>query len=105
MPKDMDHNEFDFIDDLIQPFHQFLKQCNISVEVEGQEGQYISPMNENKLGQFKFPEELYMPPTDFPKQNSNSTLWNWILRKFMWYRLNFKVSWSITPVDSLYNKH
>lgn len=28
----MDHNEFDFIDDLIQPFHQFLKQCKIDVE-------------------------------------------------------------------------
>lgn len=25
MPKNMDHNEFDFIDDLIEPFHKFLK--------------------------------------------------------------------------------
>lgn len=34
-------------------------------------------------GQFRFPEYLYTPPVDFPKQNSNITLWNWILRKFM----------------------
>lgn len=31
MPRDMDHNEFDFIDDLITPFHQFLKQCKIDL--------------------------------------------------------------------------
>ena len=30
----MDHNEFDFNDDLIKPFSLFLKQCKISVEVE-----------------------------------------------------------------------
>lgn len=72
MPKSMDHNEFDFIDDLIEPFHKFLKQCHISVDVE-----------EGKNGVFKFPEELYYPPEDFPKANSNSTMWNWILRKFM----------------------
>jgi len=35
------------------------------------------------LGQFSFPEALYTPPADFPKENSNGTLWNWILRKFM----------------------
>jgi fermentation-respiration switch protein FrsA (DUF1100 family) len=34
MPKDMDHNEFDFIDDLIQPFYYFLKQCGIQVDPE-----------------------------------------------------------------------
>lgn len=44
MPKDMDHNEFDFIDDLIQPFYYFLKQCNIFVEVEpGSKGQIAFP--------------------------------------------------------------
>lgn len=69
----MDHNEFDFIDDLIQPFYYFLKQCNISVEVE-----------EDKKGTIEFKEELYIPPSDFPTQNNNSNLWNWILRKFMW---------------------
>lgn len=29
----MDHNEFDFNEDLIKPFSVFLKQCNISVEI------------------------------------------------------------------------
>lgn len=56
MPKSMDHNEFDFIDDLIEPFHKFLKQCHISVDPD-----------EESNDMFKFPEELYIPPTDFPK--------------------------------------
>ena len=51
----MDHNEFDFIDDLIQPFYYFLKQCNISVEPEN-----------GKKGSIDFPESLYVPPPDFP---------------------------------------
>jgi pimeloyl-ACP methyl ester carboxylesterase len=31
LPKDMDHNEFDFFDDLSLPFSGFLMQCGISV--------------------------------------------------------------------------
>jgi hypothetical protein len=30
----MDHNEFDFIDDLVQPFHNFLEQMGIKLEME-----------------------------------------------------------------------
>ena len=30
----MDHNEFDFNEDLIKPFSVFLKQCKIKLEVE-----------------------------------------------------------------------
>jgi len=71
MPKDMDHNEFDFIDDLIQPFYYFLKQSGIQVDLE--EG-------EEKI---RFPENLYEPPHDFPKENTNSNMWNWLIRKFM----------------------
>ena len=56
MPKDMDHNEFDFIDDLIQPFYHFLKQCSITVDVP-----------DGEKGQIEFPENLYIPPPDFPK--------------------------------------
>ena len=56
MPKDMDHNEFDFIDDLIQPFFYFLKQCGITVEPE-----------EGEKGQLVFPEHLYTPPPEFPR--------------------------------------
>ena len=118
MPRDMDHNEFDFIDDLIQPFHQFLKQCDISCDLEGAEGKktrcrsartgprlfkfgmaehqregslsaktnIIIPKRKKSasdLGQFSFPEHLYTPPADFPTENTNGTLWNWVLRKFM----------------------
>ena len=68
----MDHNEFDFIDDLIQPFYYFLKQCNVSVDVE-----------EGDNGNVEFPEKLYIPPPDFPKKNNNSTMWNWFMRKFI----------------------
>ena len=32
MPPHMDHNEFDFIDDLVQPFYHFLEQMEISLE-------------------------------------------------------------------------
>ena len=30
MPTRMDHNDFDFCEDLITPFYHFLKQCNLS---------------------------------------------------------------------------
>ena len=32
LPQDMDHNEFDFNEDLIRPFQQFLRQINVQVE-------------------------------------------------------------------------
>ena len=31
LPTRMDHNDFDFCEDLITPFHHFLKQCQINV--------------------------------------------------------------------------
>jgi hypothetical protein len=34
-------------------------------------------------GHIEFPEKLYIPPSDFPKKNTNSNMWNWIMRKFM----------------------
>jgi hypothetical protein len=55
-----------------------MDQQQTSIFGEGEP--YYDP---ERPGIFKFPEELYIPPLDFPKQNSNSTLWNWILRKFM----------------------
>lgn len=30
----MDHNEFDFNEDLIKPFAVFLRQCSISTDVD-----------------------------------------------------------------------
>lgn len=47
----MDHNEFDFIDDLVQPFYNFLKQLGISLDVKPGEN-----------GQMRFPESVYIPP-------------------------------------------
>jgi hypothetical protein len=47
----MDHNEFDFVDDLVQPFYNFLKQLGISLAVK-----------EGESGQMGFPESVYIPP-------------------------------------------
>mmetsp|Transcript_27363 Transcript_27363/g.26424 ORF Transcript_27363/g.26424 Transcript_27363/m.26424 type:complete len:143 (+) Transcript_27363:840-1268(+) len=72
IPKDMDHNEFDFIDDLIKPFYYFLRQCSISVDAD-----------EGSKGSIEFEEQLYIPPADFPKKSNTGSMWNWVLRKFM----------------------
>jgi hypothetical protein len=34
LPRNMDHNEFDFIDDLVNPFYNFLMQLGITLEPE-----------------------------------------------------------------------
>jgi len=89
----MDHNEFDFNEDLIKPFAVFLRQCKINVDIDDFDLDFDDSDHEvdwevlleirRQRGQIKFPEELYLPPSDFPKTNGNSNLWNWILRKFM----------------------
>lgn len=43
LPPMMDHNEFDFMEDLIQPFYNFLKQLNISLAAQPGEGQFKFP--------------------------------------------------------------
>jgi len=53
LPRMMDHNEFDFIDDLVQPFFNFLKQLGITLTVKVGEP-----------GHPKFPESLYIPPSN-----------------------------------------
>lgn len=63
LPPMMDHNEFDFIDDLIQPFYNFLEQMEISLEVEGSDPHH---------GQFKFPEHLFLPPQDQLERENNN---------------------------------
>ena len=40
-------------------------------------------VEEGKKGMIEFPEELYIPPNDFPKKNLNGSFWNWVIRKFM----------------------
>lgn len=47
----MDHNEFDFYDDLVDPFTDFLKQLKIDLSVREGEDPIL-----------KFPEYLYIPP-------------------------------------------
>ena len=89
----MDHNEFDFNEDLIKPFAVFLRQCKINVDIDDFDLDFDDSDQEidwevlleirRQRGQIKFPEDLYLPPKDFPKTNGNSNLWNWILRKFM----------------------
>ena len=47
MPPMMDHNEFDFIDDLVQPFYNFLEQMDIKLDAEDDDPSH---------GQINFPE-------------------------------------------------
>lgn len=49
----MDHNEFDFVDDLIQPFYNFLEQLGITVAPE---------KDDPHFGSLRFDEKLYLPP-------------------------------------------
>jgi hypothetical protein len=92
LPRAMDHNEFDFVEDLISPLHNFMAEVGIDVKPE--EG---DPNN----GQLNLPEELYIPPQTWLKsevdqmKKINNTedgklpppqrmgVWNWFLRKFL----------------------
>ena len=60
----MDHNEFDFVDDLVQPFFNFLDQLGISTEVEE---------DDPNKGQIMFPERLYIPPKSFTDREGQTT--------------------------------
>ena len=74
----MDHNEFDFIDDLVQPFYNFLEQMGIQLEKEH---------NDPNHGQINFPESLFLPPDDQVQREINiakrTTMWGWVLSKFI----------------------
>ncbi|CAI2375165.1 unnamed protein product [Moneuplotes crassus] len=52
LPAHMDHNEFDFFDDLSHPFYFFLLQCNVSIK---------------QKGQLVFPPEVYNVPDNIAK--------------------------------------
>lgn len=75
IPRNMDHNEFDFVDDLVQPFFNFLDQLGITTEVDE---------DDPTKGQIKFPERLYIPPKSFSDREGQTTqsLWSWLLSKF-----------------------
>ena len=51
LPEEMNHNEFDFFDDLTIPFSLFLTQCGISFEFSTDNG-FIN-----------FPSSIFSPPT------------------------------------------
>ena len=74
----MDHNEFDFIDDLVQPFYHFLENMNISLEADE---------NDPYHGQIHFAEHLFIPPADQVEkellQAKSMTMWGWLLQKFI----------------------
>ena len=69
LPKDMDHNEFDFFDDLSLPFSAFLMQCGISVMPESMHTAFIN-----------FPANIFSPP-NVPK-NQNKGRWNKFFKMF-----------------------
>ena len=51
LPNQMDHNDFDFYDDLITPFYHFLRQMQISMK---------EPLSAHS--QFKIPNEYFVIP-------------------------------------------
>ena len=52
LPETMNHNEFDFFDDLTIPFSTFLLQCGISFEFSIENG-FLN-----------FPSDLFTPPNE-----------------------------------------
>ena len=72
MPKYMNHNEFDFIDDLVHPFHSFLQRCMIP----------LAPA-EGTDGQIDFHEQLYLPPKYLETPEPERGVWNWFIKKFL----------------------
>lgn len=69
LPKDMDHNEFDFFDDLSLPFSAFLMQCGISVLPESMHTAFLN-----------IPAQLFSPPEI--KRNENKGTWNKFFKLF-----------------------
>jgi len=59
LPRMMDHNEFDFVEDLISPLHNFMLEVNIDVKPAA---------GDEENGQIQLPEDLYMPPPSWLKQ-------------------------------------
>lgn len=70
LPKEMDHNEFDFFDDLSIPFSSFLMQCGISVYPKRGEPDFPS-----------FPPDIFEAP-DHPAETLPKGTWNRLYRMF-----------------------
>lgn len=58
LPEEMDHNDFDFCEDLITPFYHFLKQHKISTK---------EPKSAHV--QMKFPDEYYIIPKAYQQMS------------------------------------
>jgi len=69
LPKEMDHNDLDYYEDLLEPLHRFLESCGISVEpLPGKE---FLPV----------PSHLFQPPENQALLNSKGRL-NKLLQKY-----------------------
>ncbi|CDW88352.1 UNKNOWN [Stylonychia lemnae] len=75
-PREMDHNQFDIINDLIIPFNTFMKKAGIS-------NSYSTNLQGfNKDGVVQFDQAFKEIPQEFEKvQATKSSIWNWIIRK------------------------
>ena len=59
LPNQMDHNDFDFYDDLITPFYHFLRQMQISMK---------EPLSAHS--QFKIPHEYFVIPKAYLQRSA-----------------------------------
>mmetsp|Transcript_8236 Transcript_8236/g.7644 ORF Transcript_8236/g.7644 Transcript_8236/m.7644 type:complete len:222 (+) Transcript_8236:144-809(+) len=66
LSNDMDHNVFDFYDDLSQPFYFFLTQCGINAVFEDQE---------KNTDAIIFPDDIYTPPDDRFNITRQQSIW------------------------------
>ena len=68
LPPEMDHNEFDYIDDLIHPLLKFFKQCQLQLEPISLGTAFLD-----------IPSGLFHPPPGQPKTKSKKAEENLIL--------------------------
>jgi hypothetical protein len=65
----MDHNDFEFDDDFVEPIFEFFKQMNLK----------MNEVDESIYEALNFPDEYYFPPlnviTDEKKLIKNSIIW------------------------------
>eukprot|EP00357_Protocruzia_adherens_P003311 CAMPEP_0115020588 /NCGR_PEP_ID=MMETSP0216-20121206/30266_1 /TAXON_ID=223996 /ORGANISM="Protocruzia adherens, Strain Boccale" /LENGTH=305 /DNA_ID=CAMNT_0002392553 /DNA_START=48 /DNA_END=962 /DNA_ORIENTATION=- len=64
LPQEMDHNEFDFFDDLSLPFSRFLAGCGVAIAPENEKEDFLD-----------INEELFKVPDALPSQNKNKSVW------------------------------
>lgn len=65
MPPNMDHNDFDFCEDLITPFYHFLRQCNVSTREP-----------KSAYSSMKIPKEYMIIPKSYQTSPSIAASWS-----------------------------